>query len=208
MKLCRVGAPGSERHALVAPEGLLDPSSLLAAVASGDLATVIDRLREADTDALPRLPPGARTGCPIANIGKVVCVGLNYRDHAEESGMRVPDEPVLFMKAPSAVCGPFDDIRIPGDAAKVDWEVELGVVIARTCRRVALSDVPRHIAGYTIVHDVSERSYQLERGGQWLKGKSLDTFCPIGPWLVTPDEVPAASRHFSMIDRGTGRSEN
>ena len=126
---------------------------------------------------------------PLAGIGKIVAVGLNYADHAKEAGMDIPEEPVLFMKATSAVSGPFDPVKIPKDSVKTDWEVELAFVIGKTARYVAEADAIAHIAGYCIMNDVSERSYQLERGGQWVKGKSADTFAPIGPWLVTTDEI-------------------
>jgi 2-keto-4-pentenoate hydratase/2-oxohepta-3-ene-1,7-dioic acid hydratase in catechol pathway len=133
-----------------------------------------------------------RLGPCVGRVGKMVCVGLNYSDHAAESGMAVPSEPVLFAKATSAICGPNDDVEIPPGALKVDWEVELGVVMGKAARYVSKADALRHVAGYCVVNDVSERAYQLERGGQWDKGKGCDTFGPLGPWLVTRDEVPDA----------------
>lgn len=141
-------------------------------------------------DALPDVPKGARLGAPIARPGKVICIGLNYADHAAESGMPVPTEPIVFMKASNTVVGPFDDILIPRGSLKTDWEVELGVVIGREARYLASpADAAKHVAGYCVSNDVSERHFQLERGGQWTKGKSCDTFNPLGPWLVTADEV-------------------
>jgi 2-keto-4-pentenoate hydratase/2-oxohepta-3-ene-1,7-dioic acid hydratase in catechol pathway len=138
---------------------------------------------------LPLSERSARIGPCLSGVGKIVCVGLNYRDHAAESNMPVPSEPVLFLKASSAIVGPNDDVEIPPGAEKVDWEVELGVVIGKPGRYISLEHALEHVAGYCVVNDVSERSYQLERGGQWDKGKSCDTFAPIGPWLVTRDEV-------------------
>src|SRR3990167_5921421 len=138
--------------------------------------------------------PGAeaqpRLGCPGGDVGKIVCVGLNYRDHALEAGMQSPAEPVLFMKAVTALSGPNDPLHIPPGSLKTDWEVELGIVIGTRARHVQEADALRHVAGYVLANDVSERSYQIERGGQWDKGKSYDSFAPIGPWLVTADEVP------------------
>jgi 2-keto-4-pentenoate hydratase/2-oxohepta-3-ene-1,7-dioic acid hydratase in catechol pathway len=161
-------------------------AATLRANALADLAGRLDAV-----DALPLVPAGTRLGAPIARPGKVICIGLNYRDHAEESGMPVPEEPVLFMKAPNTVVGPNDTIRIPRGSEKTDWEVELGVVVGRDLNYAAdEAEAARAIAGYCISHDVSERAFQLERGGQWVKGKSCDTFNPTGPWLVTPDDVP------------------
>lgn len=189
MRIVRFGPAGSERYGLLDGDGSVRDASGLLNGDVNDLEMVIDALREADPSRLPAVPLGARLGCPIARVGKVVCVGLNYSDHAAETGMAVPSEPVLFMKANTSVSGPYDDIRIPSDAEKVDWEVELGVVIGQRATRVREADALRYVAGYALVHDVSERGFQLDGTGQWLKGKSLDTFCPVGPWLVTPDEA-------------------
>ncbi len=145
-----------------------------------------------DTASLPLVPPGTRLGPCVGQTGKMVCIGLNYSDHATESNMPVPSEPVLFLKASSAICGPNDNVQVPPGARKVDWEVELGVVIGREARYISRESAMDHVAGFCIVNDVSERAYQLERGGQWDKGKSCDTFGPIGPWLVTREEVPDA----------------
>ena len=152
---------------------------------------MLQRLAELDPATLPVVEESVRHGAPIARPGKVVCIGLNYKDHAEEAGMELPGEPVIFFKASNTVVGPYDEVLIPRGSEKTDWEVELGVVIGREARYL---DSPAasadHIAGYCVCNDVSERAYQLERGGQWAKGKSCDTFNPVGPWLVTRDEVP------------------
>jgi 2-keto-4-pentenoate hydratase/2-oxohepta-3-ene-1,7-dioic acid hydratase in catechol pathway len=143
-----------------------------------------------DPATLPLVPEGTRLGPCVGRIGKLICIGLNYSDHAAESGLPVPPEPVIFMKATSAVCGPNDDVEIPRGSTKTDWEVELGVVIGKPAKYVAERDALDHVAGYCVVNDVSERDFQINRSGQWVKGKSHDTFGPTGPWLVTRDEVP------------------
>ena len=188
MRIVRFGLAGSERFGLVDDADILHDASSIVGDET-DFERVLDRLGRANIADLPKVPDGERLGCPVARVGKVVCAGLNYSDHAAETNMPVPSEPVLFMKANTSVCGPNDDIRIPSDADKVDWEVELGVVIGKRTTRVSEADALDHVAGYVVVHDVSERAFQLEGTGQWLKGKSLDSFCPVGPWLVTRDEV-------------------
>ena len=150
----------------------------------------IDRLRTLDLHALPRVPGNPRLGPCVGQVGKFVAIGLNYSDHAAESGMAVPAEPIVFMKATSCITGPCDDVVIPRGSLKTDWEVELGIVIGRPAKYVDEADAFAHIAGYCVVNDVSERAFQLEGTGQWVKGKSADSFGPIGPWLVTADEVP------------------
>lgn len=147
------------------------------------------RLAGVNVDDLPVVEATSRIGACVGQPGKMVCVGLNYADHAAEAGLAVPSEPILFMKATTAICGPDDDLLIPPGSKKTDWEVELGVVIGQTARHVSEADAARHIAGYCVINDVSEREYQIERGGQWDKGKGYDSFGPIGPWLVTPDEA-------------------
>jgi 2,4-didehydro-3-deoxy-L-rhamnonate hydrolase len=149
----------------------------------------LDELRRVDHEALPRVVGRPRIGAPVANVGKMICVGLNYTDHAAEAGMPVPEQPVIFMKATTAICGPDDDIVIPAGSERTDWEVELGVVIGDVARSVPVREALEHVAGYVIVNDVSERAFQMEHGGQWVKGKSCDTFGPLGPWLVTRDEI-------------------
>ena len=155
----------------------------------------IERLRETDLDALPVVSDSERLGAPVARPGKILCIGKNYADHAVETGAKPPREPVAFMKAPNAVVGPYDDIEIPRGSEKTDWEVELGVIIGRKARYLeSEAEADWHVSGFLIAHDVSERAFQIERGGQWTKGKSCDTFCPLGPWLVTPDEIEDVSQ--------------
>jgi len=191
MKLLRYGPKGSERPAILDCAGIIrDVSSVAHDFRPATLASSIEQLARIALETLPAVPPGARIAEPIGFIGKIVCVGLNYADHARETGQPIPEEPVLFLKATSAICGPFDDLTLPVGATKVDWEVELGVVIGREARYVSRESALDHVAGLCIVHDVSERSFQLERGGQWDKGKSCDSFAPIGPYLITLDEIP------------------
>lgn len=192
MKLIRHGASGAERAGLVDATGTLrDVSMLVPDIGPAQLApAVLAALAAIDAARLPALPEGTRLGCPVGGVGKIVCVGLNYADHAREAGMALPSEPVLFMKAATSLCGPHDAVRVPPGARKLDWEVELGVVIGTAMRGVAEAYALAHVAGYVLANDVSERAWQTERGGQWDKGKSGDTFAPVGPWLVTPDELP------------------
>jgi 2-keto-4-pentenoate hydratase/2-oxohepta-3-ene-1,7-dioic acid hydratase in catechol pathway len=168
-----------------------DISSVITDVAADALLpSSIARLRALDLSAFPLIGNDVRIGPCVAGVGKFICIGLNYSDHAAESGMAVPSEPILFMKATSAICGPNDGILIPRGSQKTDWEVELGVVIGKPARYVEKADALSHVAGYCVVNDLSERAFQLEGTGQWVKGKSADTFGPIGPWLVTSEEVP------------------
>jgi 2-keto-4-pentenoate hydratase/2-oxohepta-3-ene-1,7-dioic acid hydratase in catechol pathway len=191
MKLLRFGPKGHERPGVLDAGGVIrDISSLTRDIDGAALAAgLLQRLASADLSGLPAGDPGTRLAEPVAGVGKFICVGLNYSDHARESGMALPEEPVLFMKATSAVCGPDDDTVMPLGATKVDWEVELGVVIGRRASYVGRDVAMDYVAGFCVVNDLSERAFQLERGGQWVKGKSCDTFGPFGPWLVTPDEV-------------------
>lgn len=192
MKLLRYGESGSEKPGLLdSQQKIRDLSGVVADIAGDVLgADGLAKLRRLDPDSLPEVQGSPRIGPPIGQIGKFICVGLNYADHAAESGMPVPEQPVIFMKATTAICGPFDDVIIPRGSKKTDWEVELGVVIGDIARDVPLESALQHVAGYLVVNDISEREFQLEQGGQWVKGKSCDTFGPIGPWLVTRDEVP------------------
>ena len=192
MKLLRYGPQGREKPGLVDSHGDIRDLSAIAADVSGDALhpDSIDRLRRLDPATLPRVDGSPRLGPCVAGVGKFICIGLNYSDHAAESNMPVPAEPILFMKATSAICGPNDGIVIPRGSQKTDWEVELGVIIGKTAKYVTESEALSHVAGYCVVNDLSERAFQLEGTGQWVKGKSADSFGPIGPWLVTADDVP------------------
>jgi 2-keto-4-pentenoate hydratase/2-oxohepta-3-ene-1,7-dioic acid hydratase in catechol pathway len=192
MKLLRVGAKGAEKPAILAADGSIRDLSSVVPDLAGDALTPagLERIRAVDPKTLPELPAGQRIGPCVGNVGKFICIGLNYADHAAETGATPPSEPILFMKATSAIIGPNDDVVIPKNSIKPDWEVELAVVIGAEARYVEEKDAMKHVAGYCVCNDVSERHFQTERGGQWVKGKSADTFGPIGPWLVTADEVP------------------
>jgi 2,4-didehydro-3-deoxy-L-rhamnonate hydrolase len=192
MKLVRYGAAGAEKPGLIDAQGRL--RDLSGHIADIDRATLspssLAALRELSIESLPLVQGAPRLGVPLTGISKLVCVGLNYRDHAEEAGMPIPTEPILFMKATTCISGPSDAIVIPRGSVKTDWEAELGIVIGSIARDVPLERALDYVAGYCPVNDVSEREFQLERGGQWDKGKGCDTFGPIGPWLVTRDEIP------------------
>jgi 2,4-diketo-3-deoxy-L-fuconate hydrolase len=192
MKLVRYGNKGSERPGMLDAQGALrDLSSIIHDIDGRALSPAsLDALRGVDPSGLPLISANQRLGACVGNVGKFVCVGLNYSDHAAESGMEVPKEPVLFMKATSSICGANDETVLPRHSEKTDWEVELGVVIGTEAKYVSEADALSHVAGYCVVNDISERAHQLEGTGQWVKGKSADTFGPIGPWLVTADEVP------------------
>jgi 2-keto-4-pentenoate hydratase/2-oxohepta-3-ene-1,7-dioic acid hydratase in catechol pathway len=194
MKLLRYGSPGQEKPGLLDSTGAIrDLSGVVADIAADTLLPAsIARLRGLDPASLPRVNGTPRIGPCVGRVGKFIAIGLNYSDHAAESGMAVPKEPIVFMKATSCIVGPNDNIEIPRGSQKTDWEVELGVVIGKPGKYITEQDSLSHVAGYCVVHDVSERAYQLEGTGQWVKGKSADTFGPIGPWLVTADEVPDA----------------
>src|SRR6059036_611850 len=191
MKLVRYGPPGAERPGLIDPDGSLrDLSRVVADLTPAALTPAsLRRLRGLNLARLPTVRGRPRLGCPLAGIGKMVCIGLNYTDHALEVGLELPKEPLLFIKASSAVCGPDDPIVRPRGSVKLDYEVELGVVIGRDARYVGEAEALRHVAAYVLVNDVSEREFQMEHGGTTTKGKSADTFGPTGPWLVTSDEA-------------------
>jgi ureidoglycolate lyase len=191
MKLLRVGARGAEKPAILDADGnWRDLSGIVDDIAGATLAPEgLARIRAADVSKLPTLDKNQRIGPCVGSVGKFICVGLNYADHAAETGAAIPKEPILFMKATSAIIGPNDDVVIPKNAIKPDWEVELGIVIGKEARYVDEDKAMDHVAGYCVVNDLSERHFQTERGGQWTKGKSADTFGPIGPYVVTPDEV-------------------
>jgi len=192
MKLMRYGAKGSEKPGLLDDEGQVRDLSRLTPDITAAMLTPdgLRKLAEVDVKALPVVANPGRIAPPYSGMGKFICVGLNYADHAAESGMPVPAEPVLFTKAISALMGCNDPVVLPQGSVKSDWEVELGIVIGATARYVSEADAMKHVAGYCVVNDISEREYQLERGGTWDKGKGCDTFGPVGPWLVTADEVP------------------
>ncbi len=192
MKLLRFGEVGNEKPGILDNEGNIRSLERVIYDLSGDALTSsgLEKLKTVDPLKLPLVEGNPRIAACVGNVGKFLCIGLNYSDHAEESGMEVPAEPVLFMKATSAVCGPFDDVLIPPGSEKTDWEVELGIVIGDRAKHVSEENALNHVAGYCVINDLSERAYQLERCGQWVKGKSYDTFAPMGPWLVTQDEVP------------------
>ncbi|MGW4568629.1 fumarylacetoacetate hydrolase family protein [Streptomyces sp. NPDC004561] len=200
MKLLRVGSAGAERPALLDADGTLrDLSGIVDDIDGAILAdgSALGRVRAAaESGELPGLDAaGLRIGPPLARIGKIVCIGLNYHDHARETGAEPPTEPVVFFKAPDTVVGPNDTVLVPRGSAKTDWEVELAVVIGRTARYLdSAEEGLAHVAGYAVAHDVSEREFQIERGGTWDKGKNCETFNPLGPWLVTADEVPDPQR--------------
>ncbi|MEO0478054.1 MAG: fumarylacetoacetate hydrolase family protein [Planctomycetota bacterium] len=191
MKLVRFGELGQERPGVVDGDGRIRSlEGVVPDIAGPTLEPAgLARLASLDLSTLPLAPDGARIGACVGDVGKFLCIGLNYSDHAKESGMDVPEEPVIFAKATSAICGPYDDVHIPRGSEKTDWEVELGVVIGARAHYVEEADAMNHVAGYCVINDVSERAFQLESTGQWIKGKSCDTFGPLGPWLVTPDEV-------------------
>jgi len=191
MKLLRFGPKGNEKPGLIDAQGQLrDLSGVLPDLTSAHLGRAsLDRIASIDASQLPAVTEPVRYAPIVADIGKLICVGLNYSDHAAESGMAVPSEPVLFAKATSSIIGCNDPVVLPRDSVKSDWEVELGVVIGTRARYVEESEALDYVAGYCVVNDLSEREYQLERGGQWDKGKGCDTFGPVGPWLVTADEV-------------------
>lgn len=191
MKLVRFGEAGSEKPGMIDGAGALRDLSAHVTDFSGEALgdTALDRIRTLDPDSLPLVEGDVRLGCPVAGIGKYMCIGLNYRDHAEEAGMPIPEHPILFMKANSAIQGPDDNVVIPRGSKKSDWEIELGVVIGTAAKYVSEAEALNYVAGYTVCNDVSERHFQLELSGNWTKGKSCDTFGPTGPWLVTRDEI-------------------
>jgi 2-keto-4-pentenoate hydratase/2-oxohepta-3-ene-1,7-dioic acid hydratase in catechol pathway len=210
LKLVRFGAAGAERPGLVNADGSISDLSTIIPDVSGAALSVesIARLRAIDAAKLPRAPSGARLGPCVASVGKFIAIGLNYADHAAETGAKIPAEPILFMKATSCITGPNDSVLKPRGSIKMDWEVELGVVIGSVARYVSEAEAPAHIAGYCVINDISERHFQIERGGQWDKGKGCDTFGPIGPWLVTPDEVGDPADLSMWLDVNGTRRQN
>jgi 2-keto-4-pentenoate hydratase/2-oxohepta-3-ene-1,7-dioic acid hydratase in catechol pathway len=210
MKLVRVGTAGAERPGLVlADGGIVDLSGVIPDLAGDALSPVsLARLAALDTGKLPRLPAGGRYGPCVGGVGKFIAIGLNYADHAAETGAKIPAEPIVFMKATSCIVGPYDTVLKPRGSTKMDWEVELGVVIGSVTRYVGEAEAAAHIAGYCVINDLSERAFQLERGGQWDKGKGCDTFGPLGPWLVTADEVGDPANLTMWLDVNGVRRQN
>ena len=201
MKLLRYGPKGQEKPGIVDAKGVVRDLSGLVYDIAGDVLTDqgLAGIAEADLSSLPAVEVG-RYGPCVGGVGKFVCIGLNYSDHAEESGLEVPPEPVIFSKATSAICGPNDTVEIPRGSKATDWEVELGVVIGKEAKYIDEADALDHVAGYCVINDISERDFQNKRAGQWTKGKSADTFGPIGPWLVTRDEVPDPQNLSMYLD--------
>ena len=210
MKLVRYGQPGKEKPGLIDADGQLrDLSGVIADLSPEHLSDkALAKLAKLKTDKLPRVVGKRRFGPPVSRVGKFIAIGLNYADHAAESGMPIPKEPIVFMKATTCIQGPDDDVMLPKGSKKTDWEVELGVVIGTRARHVSQKDALNFVAGYCIVNDVSEREYQLERGGTWDKGKGCDTFGPIGPWLVTRDEVPNPQNLAMWLDLNGQRMQS
>jgi 2,4-didehydro-3-deoxy-L-rhamnonate hydrolase len=202
LKLVRFGAAGAERPGLVLADGAIaDLSGVIPDVAGAALSSEsLAKVRNVDTSSLPRAPAGVRLGPCVGAVGKFIAIGLNYADHAAETGAKIPSEPIVFMKATSCIVGPNDTVLKPRGSTKMDWEVELGVVIGSSARYVSEAAAAAHIAGYCVINDLSERAFQLERGGQWDKGKGCDTFGPLGPWLVTSDEVGDPAQLAMWLD--------
>jgi len=210
MKLLRYGPVGQEKPGLLDSSNTLrDLSGVLSDIEGAQLGdAALARLRAIDPTTLPAVPGQPRIGPCVARVGKFICIGLNYADHAAESGAAIPTEPVIFNKWTSAICGPNDAVEIPRGSTKTDWEVELGVVISKAAKYITEAQALEHVAGYCVVNDVSEREWQIERGGTWDKGKGFDTFGPIGPWLVTRDEVPDPQNLSMWLDVDGKRFQN
>jgi 2,4-didehydro-3-deoxy-L-rhamnonate hydrolase len=210
MKLVRYGAVGKEKPGLIDAEGRLrDLSAVIKDITPDQLGDkALAKLAKLKADKLPLVKGKPRMGCPVSHVGKFIAIGLNYADHAAEAGMPIPKEPIVFQKATSCIQGPDDDVMLPKGSVKSDWEVELGVVIGTKASYVSLKDALNYVAGYCTINDVSEREYQLERGGTWDKGKGCDTFGPIGPWLVTRDEVPNPQKLGMWLDLNGKRMQN
>ena len=210
MKLVRYGTPGAEKPGIVDQDGTVRSLEGVVPDIAGSVLSDegLAKIRAIDPTSLPKVPENTRYGACVGGTGKFICVGLNYADHAAESGLAVPAEPVLFMKATSAIIGPNDQVKIPRTSVKTDWEVELGVVIGKTASYVSEAEALDYVAGYCVINDVSERAFQAERGGQWTKGKSCDTFGPTGPWLVTRDEVPDPQNLHMWLEVDGHRYQN
>ena len=207
MKLLRYGPAGHEKPAIMDSDGKIrDLSSHVSDIDGNSLGDAeLKKIAALDLAGLPEVSASERLGPCVGNVGKLVCIGLNYSDHAEESGLDVPPEPVVFFKATSSICGANDSIEVPRESTALDWEVELAIVIGKDGKYIEETDAPNHIAGYCVVNDVSERDFQINRSGQWVKGKSADTFGPVGPWMVTKDEIPDPQK-LSMYLEVNGES--
>ena len=207
MKLLRYGPAGHEKPAIMDSDGKIrDLSSHVSDIDGNSLGDAeLKKIAALDLAGLPEVSASERLGPCVGNVGKLVCIGLNYSDHAEESGLDVPPEPVVFFKATSSICGANDSIEVPRESTALDWEVELAIVIGKDGKYIDEADAPNHIAGYCVVNDVSERDFQINRSGQWVKGKSADTFGPVGPWMVTKDEIPDPQK-LSMYLEVNGES--
>ena len=191
MKLVRFGAPGAEKPGLCDTDGTIRDLSAHVQDITGDTLSPasLDKLRKLDAKTLPAAPKGVRIGAPVGNVRNFIAIGLNYADHAKEAGQEIPKEPIIFAKLPNCIVGPDDDVMIPKGSTKLDWEIEIAFVVGKRARYIEEKDAVAHIAGYTVCNDISERHFQIERGGQWMKGKCAETFGPLGPWLVTTDEI-------------------
>ena len=202
MKLVRYGKPGKEKPGMIDADGKLrDLSGKITDIGPEQLSSAaLAKLAKIKPTSLPLVRGRPRMGVPVTGVGTFLAIGLNYSDHAAEAGMPIPKEPIMFMKATTSLCGPNDNVMLPKGSVKSDWEVELGVVIGTKAQYVSKKDALNHVAGYCVVNDVSEREYQLERGGTWDKGKGCDTFGPVGPWLVTADEIPKPQRLGMWLD--------
>ena len=202
MKLLRYGPAGHEKPAIMDSDGKIrDLSSHVSDIDGNSLGDAeLKKIAALDLAGLPEVSASERLGPCVGSVGKLVCIGLNYSDHAEESGLDVPPEPVVFFKATSSICGANDSIEVPRESTALDWEVELAIVIGKDGKYIDEADAPNHIAGYCVVNDVSERDFQINRSGQWVKGKSADTFGPVGPWMVTKDEIPDPQKLSMYLD--------
>ena len=202
MKLVRFGAAGAERPGVVDPQGAVRDLSAHVTDITGDTLgdATLDKLRKLDLKALPMAPQGVRLGSPVGNVRNFIAVGLNYADHAKEAGMEIPKEPILFSKLPNCIVGPNDDVMFPKGSTKLDYEIEIAFVIGKRARYVEEKNALGHVAGYCIGNDISEREFQIERGGQWMKGKCAETFGPLGPWLVTRDEIADVQNLAMALD--------
>jgi 2-keto-4-pentenoate hydratase/2-oxohepta-3-ene-1,7-dioic acid hydratase in catechol pathway len=209
MKLVRFGEPGAEKPGIVDAQGKIRDLSAHVPDFTGEHLSPasLDKIRSIDLATLPLAPDGERLGPPVADTRTFIAIGLNYADHAKETGQEIPKEPILFNKAATCICGPFDDVMYPRNSDRMDWECEIAFVIGKRARYVKAAEAVKYIAGYTICNDVSERRFQMKRNGQWVKGKSAETFGPLGPWLVTPDDIPDPHNLAMSLDVNGARKQ-